>query len=156
MHRRIMLSSTYLQSTGGDPATAKADPGTLLFGRMNRRRLSAEELRDSLLLAGDSLDRTMKGPSVKEIAGGRRTLYLTTVRSDRSTYKMLFDAADPGAIVEKRTDTTVAPQALFLLNHPFAMAQAKALAKRTVTQGPPDDLARIQWLYGVLFGRPAT
>jgi hypothetical protein len=156
MHRKIMLSSTYQQSSAGDPATVKADPGNLLFGRVSRRRLTAEELRDSLLAAGDTLDRTMKGLSVKDLASGRRTTYITTVRSDRSTYKMLFDAADPGAIVEKRIDSTVAPQALFLLNHPFAMAQAKALARRTVTQGPPDDLARVQWLYALLYGRPAT
>jgi mono/diheme cytochrome c family protein len=152
MHRKIMLSASYAQSSAGDPA----DPGNLLFGRMNRRRLTAEELRDSLLVAGDTLDRAMKGPSVKEIAGPRRTLYLTTVRSDRSTYKMLFDAADPGAIVEKRTDSTVAPQALFLLNHPFAVAQAQALSRRAIQKGPADEAARIQWLYQVLYGRAAT
>jgi hypothetical protein len=98
----------------------------------------------------------MKGPSVKEITGGRRTLYVTTVRSDRSTYRMLFDAADPNAIVERRIDSTVAPQALFLLNHPFAMAQAKALAARVAKQTAADDAARIQWLYAILYGRPAT
>ena len=156
MHRQIMLSSTYRQSSIADPATAKADPGNLLFGRMSRRRLTAEELRDGLLTAADGLDRTMKGPSVKEITSGRRTLYVTTVRSDRSTYRMLFDAADPNAIVERRIDSTVAPQALFLLNHPFAMAQAKALAARVAKLTAGDDAARVQWLYATLFGRPAT
>jgi hypothetical protein len=156
MHRQIMLSTTYRQSSIGDPATVKADPANQFFGRMNRRRLTAEELRDGLLSAADALDRTMKGPSVKEITGGRRTLYVTTVRSDRSTYRMLFDAADPNAIVERRIDSTVAPQALFLLNHPFAMAQAKALAARVAKQTAADDAARIQWLYAILYGRPAT
>jgi hypothetical protein len=151
-----MLSATYAQSCAADSATANADPGNLLFGRMNRRRLTAEEIRDSLLVAGDSLDRTMKGPSVKEIASPRRTIYLTTVRSDRSTYKMLFDAADPGAIVEKRIDSTVAPQALFLLNHPFAVTQAQALGRRAVQKGPAEEAARIQWLYQTLYGRTAT
>jgi hypothetical protein len=155
MHRQIMLSAAYRQSSSGDPATAKADPGNLLFGRMSRRRLTAEELRDALLAAADGLDRAMKGPSVKDLASGRRTLYITTVRSDRSTYRMLFDAADPGAMVERRIDSTVAPQALFLLNHPFAMAQARALAVRAAKQGTSDE-ARIQWLYGQIFGRPAT
>jgi len=98
----------------------------------------------------------MKGPSVKDITSARRTLYLTTVRSDRSTYRMLFDAADPNAIVERRIDSTVAPQALFLLNHPFAMAQAKALAARVVKQARADETARIQWLYATLYSRPAT
>ncbi|MBI3856063.1 MAG: DUF1553 domain-containing protein, partial [Planctomycetes bacterium] len=156
MHRTIMLSATYRQASAADPATAKADPGNQLFGRMNRRRLTAEELRDGLLVAAETLDRTMKGPSVKEITSGRRTLYLTTVRSDRSTYRMLFDAADPNAIVERRIDSTVAPQALFLLNHPFATAQARALALRVVKQAPADDASRIQWLYALLYGRPAS
>jgi len=156
MHRQIMLSSTYRQSSIADPGTAKADPANQLFGRMNRRRLTSEELRDGLLAAADGLDRSMKGPSFLEIANGRRTLYLRTVRSDRSTYRMLFDAADPNAIVERRTDSTVAPQALFLLNHPFAMAQAKALAARVVKQAPAGDTARVQWLYALLYGRPAT
>ena len=156
MHRQILLSSTYRQSSVADPATAKADPANQLFGRMNRRRLTAEELRDGLLWAADALDRTMKGPSILDIANARRTLYLRTVRSDRSTYRMLFDAADPNAIVERRTDSTVAPQALFLLNHPFAMAQSKALAARVAKQGPGGDAARIQWLYAQLYGRPAA
>ena len=156
MHRRIMLSSTYRQSSAADSATAKADPGNALFGRMSRRRLTAEELRDGLLVAADGLDRALKGPSVKDLASNRRTLYITTVRSDRSTYRMLFDAADPNAMVERRVDSTVAPQALFLLNHPFAMAQARALSVRVVKQAAADEAARIQWLYGLLYGRPAT
>jgi cytochrome c553 len=156
MHRTIMLSTAYRQSSVADPSTAKADPGNLLFGRMNRRRMTAEELRDGLLAAGDTLDRTLRGPSVKDLLSPRRTMYITTVRSDRSTYRMLFDAADPNAIVEKRIDSTVAPQALFLMNHPFAMAQTKALSVRAVKQGPADDAAKIQWLYGLLYGRPAT
>jgi len=156
MHRLMMLSETYRRSSVVDEATAKADPGNLCFGRMNRRRLTAEELRDSLLLAGDTLDRKMGGLSVKEIASGRRTLYLTTVRSDRSTYRMLFDAADPNAIVDKRIDSTVAPQALFLLNHPFALQQTQALARRAIKQGPAEEVAKIQWLYQLLFGRAAS
>jgi mono/diheme cytochrome c family protein len=156
MHRLMMLSETYRRSSIADAAAAKADPGNLLFGRMNRRRLTAEELRDSLLAAGDTLDRTMGGLSVKEISSARRTLYLTTVRSDRSTYRMLFDAADPNAIVDRRIDSTVAPQALFLLNNPFALQQTQALARRAVKQGPADEAAKIQWLYPVLFGRLPT
>ena len=64
---------------------------------------------------------------MRDLMSPRRTLYITTIRADRATYQMFFDAADPNAIVEKRTESTVAPQALWLLNHPFALAQAKAL-----------------------------
>jgi hypothetical protein len=77
-----------------------------------------------------------------------------TVRSDRSNYRTLFDAADPTAIVEKRIESTVAPQSLFLLNSPFALAQNKALAELALTQPNSDDAARIDWLYRRLYARP--
>ncbi len=155
LHREIMLSATYQQSSAGDAATMKADPENLLFGRMNRRRLDAEALRDSLLAATDKLDKTLGGPAINDLSTSRRTLYVMTIRSDRTTYRNLFDAADAGAIVEKRIDSTVAPQALFLLNNPFALAQTKLLAERAIQQ-PGDDAAKIDWLYNKLFTRPPT
>jgi hypothetical protein len=155
MHREIMLSAAYQQSSTADPATAKADPDNLLFGRQNRRRLDAEGLRDGLLALSGQLDPSLGGPAVNDLNTPRRTLYVMTVRSDRTTYRNLFDAADAGAIVEQRTDSTVAPQALFLLNNPFALAQTKRLAARALEQ-PGDDAARIDWLYRALFSRPAT
>jgi hypothetical protein len=156
MQRAIMLSATYQQSSVPMPATFKADPDTLLFGHMNRRRLESEALRDSLLDAGGKLDLTLGGPSVRDLNTPRRTLYVTTIRSDRATYQFLFDAADPGAIVEKRIDSTVAPQALFLLNNPFVLAQIKALAQRVLKEAPADDPGRVKWLYQLLYGHPAS
>ncbi len=156
MHRAIMLSAAYQQSSSADPATLKADPDNLLFGRMNRRRLESEAIRDSLLAVSDSLDRATGGPAIRDLNTKRRTLYVMTVRSDRATYQSLFDAADPVAIVEKRIDSTVAPQALFMLNHPFALAQTKALAGRALKQAPPGPAAKIEWLYHLLYGRPPT
>ncbi len=121
---------------------------------MNRRRLESEALRDSLLSAAGNLDLTLGGPSIRDLNTPRRTLYVTTVRSDRASYQFLFDAADPTAIVEKRIDSTVAPQALFLMNSPFALAQVKALARRVVKEAPAGDAARIKWLYELLYDRP--
>jgi hypothetical protein len=83
----------------------------------------------------------------------RRTLYLMTVRSDRASFRELFDAADPTAIIDRRTVSTVAPQALFLLNHPFALEQTRELAKRIMREGPADEQAKIERLYLLLFGR---
>jgi hypothetical protein len=154
MHRYIMLSSAYQQSSAADPATQKADPDNLLLGRMNRRRLEAEALRDSLLTVAGKLDRTVGGPAIRELEKPRRSLYLMTIRSDRNNYRALFDAADPAAIVEKRNESTVAPQALFLLNHPFAVEQARALAELTLKQASADDRGRIDWLYRRLYARP--
>jgi hypothetical protein len=156
MHRAIMLSATYQQSSVPLPATLKADPDNLLFGRMNRRRLESEALRDSMLDVGGKLDLTMGGPSIRDLNTLRRTLYVMTIRSDRATYQFLFDAADPNTIVEKRIDSTVAPQALFLMNHPFTMAQTKALVERLGKEAPADDAGRVQWLYELLYGRPAA
>jgi len=154
MHRLMMLSAAYQQSTVPDAGTGKADPDNLLFGRMNRRRLDAEELRDALLGVTGTLDRTMGGKAIRELETPRRTLYVMTIRSDRSNYRSLFDAADPSAIVEKRVESTVAPQSLFLLNSPFAMAQTKALTELVLKQPNLDDAGRIDWLYRRLFGRP--
>ena len=153
MHRAVMLSATYQQSSEPAPATLKADPDNRLFGRMNRRRLEAEAIRDNLLAVSGRLDLTTGGPAVRDFNAPRRTLYLMTVRSDRSGFGPLFDVADSTAMVDKRAVSTVAPQALFLLNSPFVLDQAQALARRVLTQGP-DDRARIDFVYALLYGRP--
>src|SRR4029077_7373668 len=102
-----------------DARTLKADPDNRLFGRMNRRRLEAEAIRDNLLATAGRLQCTLGGPATRDFTAPRRTLYLLTVRSDRSGFRPLFDVADSTALVDTRTVSTVAPQALFLLNNPF-------------------------------------
>jgi hypothetical protein len=156
MHRLIMLSATYQQSSIASEKALAADPANELFGRFNRQRLEAEAIRDSLLAAAGKLDLREGGKSARELAMQRRTIYLTTIRSERSDYRALFDAADASAIVEKRITSTVAPQALFLLNNNFALDQVKALTERMNREAPLRPEARIEWLYENLFGRPAT
>ena len=75
-----------------------------------------------------------------------------TIRSDRSGFGPLFDSADPTAPVDRRTISTVAPQALFLLNDPFVLEQTRGLARR-ITAGAADDKQRIRTAYQLLFGR---
>ncbi len=152
LHRAIMLSSAYQRSSEGPAELTAADPENRWFGRMNRRRLDAEALRDSLLALAGRLDPAMGGPAVNDMASPRRTLYLMAVRSDRSNYRMLFDAADPTAIVEKRLDSTVAPQALFLMNNSFVLNLARDLAGR-VPALLGSDKEKIQWLYRRIYGR---
>jgi hypothetical protein len=79
-----------------------------------------------------------------------------TIRSDRSNYRTLFDAADPTSIVDKRIDSTVAPQALFLMNNPFVLDRAKALVTRILKENAADDRAKIDHLYQLLYSRPAS
>ena len=106
------------------------------------------------MTAAGRLDRTLGGPAIRDLDNTRRTLYLMTIRSDRSNFRSLFDAADPTAIVEQRAVSTVAPQALFLMNHPFALAQARALAERASKLSGFDARKKIEWLYRNLYGRP--
>ena len=152
LHRAIMLSSAYQRSCEAPAGLAKADPENQWLGRMNRRRLDAEALRDSLLAVAGALDSSVGGPPVSEIASPRRTLYLSAIRSDRSNYRMLFDAADPTAIVEKRIDSTVAPQALFLLNNSFVLDLAGRLEEK-LPPGRGPEKESIVWLYRRLYGR---
>jgi hypothetical protein len=155
MHRLIMLSAAYQQASEPDEEALKADPDNRLFGRMNRRRLEAEEVRDSLLAAAGRLDLSPGGKATQDFNSPRRTLYQMTVRSDRSGFGPLFDVADPTAPADHRNVSTVAPQALFLMNHPFAKEQAKALAQR-LAAGGGSDADRIGRAYVLLYGRPPS
>jgi hypothetical protein len=121
---------------------------------MNRRRLEAEAIRDNLLSVAGRLDRKMGGQAEREFVNARRTVYLMTVRSGDGSFRPLFDGADPTAPTEKRVSSTVAPQALFMLNHPFVLAQAKALAQRLREEAKDDIRAGIERAYLLLYGRP--
>jgi hypothetical protein len=155
LHRRILLSATYRQSAAADPKVIAADPDNRLWGRHSRHRLEAEAIRDSLLEVAGKLDPARGGPSVKDFDSPRRTLYLTTVRSDRTGFGPLFDVADSTAPVDRRTVSTVAPQALFLMNHPFVRRQAEAFADRVLSQSATED-GRLDYAHRVAFGRPPT
>jgi hypothetical protein len=155
IHREILCSATFRQSSRAQEDTLARDPENRLFSRMNRRRLEAEPLRDTLLAAAGRLDLRPSGPPERDANSPRRALYVITVRSDRSTYAALFDQADSTAPVEARTESTVAPQALFLLNHPFVIEQSRAFAARLAEDVPtPPD--RVRQAYRLLFGREPT
>jgi cytochrome c553 len=157
MHRLIMLSAAYQQSSEPFSETRIADPDNRLFGHMNRQRLEAEIIRDNLLAVGGQLDFTMGGKATPDFNSSRRSLYQMTVRSDRTGFGPLFDMADSTAPVPTRAVTTVAPQALFLLNHPFVMKQKAALAQRILQdERIHDHQARIEKVYVLLYGRLPT
>ncbi|MFI5454565.1 MAG: DUF1553 domain-containing protein [Isosphaerales bacterium] len=158
MHRLIMLSSAYQQSSSGSGEGPDLDPENRLFGRMNRRRLEAEAIRDSLLAVAGRLDARRGGPAFADLAVPRRTVYFMSVRTgpNASDFGRLFDRADPGSIVAERGQSIVAPQALFFLNDPFVSDLARALASRLAREEPGDDNARISRLYTLALGRPPT
>ena len=155
LHRLIMLSNAYQRSSELSRSARVKDADNRLFGRMNRRRLEAEEIRDSLLSASGTLDSQMGGVAFREMNLPRRTVYLMTIRSDRTGFGTLFDTADSNSSSEKRGVSTVAPQALFLLNNPFVLSQAQKLSKRLIAENAV-DFQRIQSAYLILYGRPAT
>jgi hypothetical protein len=137
LHRWIVLSSTYRQSCFGPvdlekrAFAAQTDPDNRLLWRMNARRLTFEELRDSLLAATDDLDRTLGGKPVKifdQPYPKRRTLYGLVDRQYLPGTLRMFDFANPDLHVPKRSETTVPQQALFFMNHPLVLDRAKALA----------------------------
>jgi hypothetical protein len=171
LHRRIMLSATYQQASSAEraaqSATASASRSALhaqyatdadnrWLGRFTPRRLEAEAIRDAMLAVSGRLDLTVGGPASADLNIACRSLYVQTARWDRSTFAMLFDAANPDASEETRNVSTVAPQALFLLNHDFVHTQAKHLAERLARERPGDETARIQRAFQLLFARPAT
>ncbi len=156
MHRLIMLSSAYQQSSRVASEVLARDPDNRLFARMSRRRLDAESIRDSLLSVAGRLGGDMGGPSFADLAVPRRTVYLQSVRTGPVTtdFGRVFDRADPGSIVGKRGESVVAPQALFFLNDPFVNALAQALAARIASDEPAAGAPRVRRLYALALGRP--
>ncbi|GMV99185.1 MAG: hypothetical protein AMXMBFR84_03240 [Candidatus Hydrogenedentota bacterium] len=155
LHRAILNTAAYQQSSQADATVTSRDPENKWLARNSRRRLDAEALRDSLLYVAGVLDLTPGGPAYADMNIPRRTLYLRTVRSNLSTYTMLFDGADPTSVVPKRAESIVSPQALFLLNNEFIAKLADALAKSVESQGA-DLPALVDVLYQRLYARPAT
>ncbi len=153
LHRRILLSAAYQQSSAASPEQLALDPDNRWIGRMTPRRLEAEAIRDAMLLVAGRLDRRPGGPAGADLDRPRRSLYIQTARQDRGDFSTLFDAANPEQSVESRSVSTVAPQALFLVNGAFVQATARALARRLIEQAP-DDTARIDRAYRWLYGRP--
>ncbi len=165
MHRRIMLSNAYGRSSAPDEANARTDATNLYLWRMNRRRLEAEALRDNVLAASGALNLKMGGRSVvpvltsEEMRGmwskdqwpvsldpaehNRRSVYLYTKRSFPLPLFTTFDAPDTSVSCSRRTVTTVAPQALALMNSEFMQDQARVLADRVRAESLNDHIAGV-------------
>ncbi|HWB00009.1 MAG TPA: PSD1 and planctomycete cytochrome C domain-containing protein [Pirellulales bacterium] len=160
LHRAIVLSATYRMSSAPSDEALAIDGDNRLLWRMNPRRLDVEAWRDSLLAATGELDSTVGGPSVSDIAkSNRRTLYAAISRNgdkfDSDTFLRLFDFPVPRATSEGRTSSIVPQQSLFMMNSPFMIARAKAMAER-VAKDAKHDKARIDRAYWLLYGRAAT
>jgi hypothetical protein len=171
--RSIVRSRVYRLSSMHDAADYAVDPSNKYLWRMERRRLDAEEIRDAMLAASGQLDlERPAGSSILELDNGlvrggkalqevrkttnHRSVYLPILRGLVPEMLQVFDVADPNLIVGQRDVTTVAPQALFLMNNPFVMMQSNLLARRVLgTRGLSPD-GRIDMAYRLALGRLAS
>ncbi|HEV8379108.1 MAG TPA: DUF1553 domain-containing protein, partial [Tepidisphaeraceae bacterium] len=159
LHRLIMLSATYQQSSEDDPSRIALDPENRLLSRMNRTRLDFEAMRDSFLFASGDLDLTMGGRAVemfKQPFAKRRSIYGLVDRQFLPATFRTFDFANPDIHAPVRIDTTVPQQALFLMNSPFIIERSRALATRPEMTSISDPAQKIQKLYQLLFQRAPT
>jgi hypothetical protein len=175
LHRLIVTSATYRQSSRHDEAAARVDADNRYLWRMNRRRLDAESIRDAVLSVAGTLDRTMGGPGyelfrfkddhspiydhsdlerMRDPATYRRTVYRFTVRSVPNPLLDCLDCADPNQATPVRNTTLTALQALALLNNPFVVRQARHFAERVERQG--DVEKQVEEAYRLTFARPPT
>ena len=175
LHRLILTSATYRQSSGASDSAQALDSENRLLWRMNRMRLDAEQIRDSILVASDQLDLKMGGPSVRQFyfkddhspiydyarhdvdspGNSRRSIYRFIVRSVTDPFMDTLDCADPSLLTPKRNTTTTALQALAMLNDPFVIRHAEHLAHRLarMEQKLPKQ---VESAYRTAFGRSAT
>lgn len=168
IHRRIMMTDAYQRSTEAVGDALERDADDELLGWFRRRRLEAEEIRDSLMAAAGVLDRSTGGPhpfppeetwSFSQhvpfstfYETDRRSVYLVTLRNRRHPFLGLFDGADPNATTPERQSTTVPTQALFFMNDPFFHRQAGLLADHARASGD-DDGERLEALYRIALQR---
>jgi cytochrome c553 len=171
--REVMLSRAYQLSSDHSDAAYSADPDNRLVWRMNRRRLEAEAIRDSLLAVSGRLDlKRPEGSLTQTISGGEigrqartagltqpvtfRSAYLPIVRGLVPEFLSLFDVADSELVVGQRDVTTVAPQALYMMNSPFVVEQATATAEKLLARSDlASDEARVDYAFRLVLGRPA-
>jgi hypothetical protein len=153
--REIVQSSTYRQSSRDTSGQTSTDPANDLLGRMNLRRLTIEQWRDAVLFVSGEL--AFEGGQSLELddpANHRRTLYARISRLKLNDLLMQFDYPDANVHAEKRSATTTASQKLFLLNSPFMLSQARALAARLKANPAENNRSRVQRVYRLLFSRP--
>jgi hypothetical protein len=160
--RAIVLSRTYRQTATADPRSE--DPENRLLAHQNRRRLDAECIRDAILSVSGQLSTETGGPTFKpdlsadygyKHADTRRSVYAPVFRNALPEIFEAFDFADPSVCTGRRNVSTVAPQALFLMNNPFVLKQSEAAAKRLLEE-KGDDATRLTRAFRLALGRPPT
>ncbi|MCB1275644.1 PSD1 and planctomycete cytochrome C domain-containing protein [Prosthecobacter sp.] len=154
IHRLILNSRAWQQSSARDAKKEAADPANGLFMRFVPQRLEAEAIRDSMLAVSGLLDDTMFGPGTRDENSHRRSIYFSIKRSQLIGSMVAFDLPEPLVSQGTRPTTTVAPQALILMNSPQARTWAEGLAKRIQSAG--DAPKQVTMAYRLCFNRDPT
>jgi hypothetical protein len=162
--RQIVLSNAYRMAAPSGTPAPEADPENRLLRGANRRRLDAECLRDALLCASGQLKRDPPlGPSYPSSLASdygfkasslQRSVYLPAFRNAPAEMLEVFDVADASVTTGRRNASTVAPQALYLMNNAFVLEQSRAAAARLLAERHPDDRARLVRAWRLVLGRP--
>jgi hypothetical protein len=156
IHKLILTSSAYRQESAGDRAKASMDPENRLYWRRTPRRLEAEVIRDAMLAVGNLLDDRMFGPGTLDSNHRRRSIYFFVKRSQLPAMITLFDGPDTLQGMEARATTTIAPQALLLMNNKLVRDCAEGIARRVAPADGRDLTAAVQQAYLVALARRPT
>lgn len=157
LHREILLSATWQQSSAPNSNSDRADPDNRWLSRMNRRRLTIEQWRDAMLAVSGTLDYQQGGPSqaIDTAENRRRTIYATVHRRDMSPTLMVHDFPDPTQHSPRRSATVSPLQGLYTLNGPLLSNQSRQLADRLRNEAD-ENHQRIVFAYQLLFSRLPT
>ncbi|HEY5314928.1 MAG TPA: PSD1 and planctomycete cytochrome C domain-containing protein [Pirellulales bacterium] len=156
IHKLIMTSAVYMQTSDTDAARLKSDLDNRTIWHHEPQRLEAETVRDAMLAVSGLLDRTLLGPGLTEPEHHRRSIYFFVKRSRLVPMLMLFDAPDTLQDLSVRSETTVAPQALMLLNSPLVRQYAEGLAGRVMPGKAGEADQAIDRAYATALGREPT
>ncbi len=162
LHREIVMSATYRQSSAVESNRMQVDPDNRYLSRMNRRRLDVESWRDAMLVVGGDFDGAIGGTSVRldDANNRRRTIYSTIHRRDMSKMLQIHDFPDRTSHSPKRVHTTTPLQGLYLLNSPFVAKRAETLVRRIADESSKDKGSsnvreQIRFAHQLLFARDA-
>ena len=142
LHKLMMTSAAYMQSAQTDATRRAADPASALVWRHPRQRMEGEVVRDAILAVTGTLDGSMFGAGTLDAAMKRRSIYFQIKRSQLPPMMITFDAPDTLSGMGQRSSTTVAPQALLLMNNVQVRISARTWAKTLMPKPVPDAVKR--------------
>ncbi|HJO10237.1 MAG TPA: DUF1553 domain-containing protein, partial [Verrucomicrobiota bacterium] len=159
--RQIVLSRAYQRASTGESTGQTEDPENRLLWRANRKHLSAEAIRDTILLVSGELRMKQGGPTIRKLTqydlgyefdSVRRSVYVPFFRNSMLELMEVFNVANPNVTTGRRTETTLPTQALYMLNSPFVNAETRRAGKR-LARIDATDTVRLRLAYRIVLGR---